>query len=107
MKAGNIVRIMLRLPHFTLFLCLPVFAADQVVLNNGDILNGSIVRKDGTRLVLKSELFGELTMPWTAVKSVHGDTADFVHLFASDSPKTKVSTSGDEVLVVTTGGTKT
>jgi hypothetical protein len=98
---------MLRLPHFTLLLCLPAFAADQVVLNNGDILNGSIVRNDGTRLVLKSELFGELTMPWTAVKSVHGDTADFVHLFASDSPKAKVSTSGDEVLVVTTGGTKT
>src|SRR5262249_6111604 len=90
-----------------LFICFSASAADQVALTNGDVVNGVIIRKDDTRLVLRSELFGELTMPWKSVKSVRGDSAEFVHLFANDEAQVKVPTSGDELLVVTTGGSKT
>jgi putative salt-induced outer membrane protein YdiY len=95
-----------RLSALTLSVCLSAFAADQIALSNGDIINGSIIRKDDSRLVLKSDLFGELSMPWSAVKSVHGDSPEFVHLFASDATKTKLKTSSNELLIVTTGGTK-
>src|SRR5215471_18310426 len=97
---------MYRLPAVALLLCLSAFGADQVALTNGDLISGSIIQKDATKLVLKTEMFGELTIPWTKVKSLHGDSAELVHLFASDTPKQKVQTGGDELLIVTTGGAK-
>ena len=42
--------------------------ADQVVLKNGDTLTGSMIQKDGAKLTLKSELLGEVSIPWSAVK---------------------------------------
>jgi len=36
-----------------------LLSADQVVLKNGDTITGSIVKKDGGKLTLKSEFLGE------------------------------------------------
>jgi putative salt-induced outer membrane protein YdiY len=48
---------------FTLF-------ADQVIMKNGDRLSGSIVKYDGKNLIIKSELAGQVTIPWDAVTSI-------------------------------------
>ena len=61
----------LRVLTLRLLLLLPLaFAlhADQVVLKNGDTITGSIVKKDGDKLTIKSEFLGEVSMPWTAVQ---------------------------------------
>lgn len=84
----------------TLAACLPMFAADQVVLTNGDTITGAIVKKDGDKLTIKSEFLGEVTMPWTAVKSLRSDSEVFVQLSSGDVVKGKVTTSGNQLEVV-------
>jgi len=51
----------------------PPAGADQVVLKNGDVITGAIVKKDGPKLILKSEFLGEVGMPWSAVQSIRSD----------------------------------
>ncbi len=50
-----------------LWFCASALLADQITLKNGDRLTGSIVKYDGKNVVMKSELAGEVTIPWTAV----------------------------------------
>src|SRR5262245_49331303 len=69
-----------------------VLCADQVVLKNGDIITGSIVKKDGGKLTLRSEFLGEVSMPWTAVQSVKSDETLTVHLPGGDTVAGKVTT---------------
>jgi putative salt-induced outer membrane protein YdiY len=79
--------------------------ADQVVLKNGDKITGSIVKKDGKNLTVKSDQFGEITIPWDQVVSIQ-----------SDKPLTVVGPNGQTVqgtlsttdgkVEVTTNGTK-
>jgi hypothetical protein len=92
-----------------LFLTLCVCAllrADQVVLKNGDIITGSVIKKDGAKLTLKSEFLGEVSIPWTAIKSLKSDQELVVVLPGGESVKGKVSTSGDNLEVATAGGEK-
>jgi putative salt-induced outer membrane protein YdiY len=97
----------IRRPVFCLFVtCLPVLAADQVVLSNGDTITGVIVKKDGARLTMKSEFLGEVSMPWPAVKSIRSDSELVVALASGEMVKGKVSTSGDTLQVATGTGTK-
>lgn len=42
-------------------------AADQITLKNGDRLTGTVVKSDAKQLVFKSELAGQVTVPWEAV----------------------------------------
>jgi putative salt-induced outer membrane protein YdiY len=44
--------------------------ADQVVLNNGDRLTGTIVKSDGKDLVLKTDYAGEITIHWDALQGL-------------------------------------
>lgn len=44
--------------------------ADQVTLKNGDRLSGNILKYDGKNLILKSDLAGEVTIPWENVTTV-------------------------------------
>jgi putative salt-induced outer membrane protein len=44
--------------------------ADQVTMKNGDRLSGAIVKYDGKNLIIKSELAGQVTIPWDAVTSI-------------------------------------
>src|SRR5271169_4757484 len=41
--------------------------ADQVTLKNGDRVTGSIVKKDGNNLTVKSDLMGVVTIPWDQI----------------------------------------
>src|SRR5436305_14836827 len=79
--------------------CLPVLAADQVVLTNGDTITGTIVKKNGDKLTIKSEFLGEVTMPSTAVKSLRSDYQLFVQLPSGDVVQGKVTTTGDRLEV--------
>jgi putative salt-induced outer membrane protein YdiY len=62
---------------FSRFLVLFVVAAsavlaqaDQVTLKNGDRVTGTIVKSDGKSLVVKTELMGEVALPWASVENV-------------------------------------
>jgi len=92
-----------------LFLCLlpALTLADQVVLKNGDTLTGSIVKKDGAKLTLHSEFLGDVTMPWSAVKSIKSDQPLTVVLPGGQSVLGKLSTSGENLEVATTTATST
>jgi hypothetical protein len=90
------------------FLLVPVFlCADQVVLMNGDTITGSIVKKDGDKLTLKSEFLGEVTMPWSAVKSVRSDMDVTVVPATGQAIKGKLASSGTDLQVATAAGTTT
>lgn len=47
--------------------------ADQVILKNGDRVNGNIIKKDGKNLTIKTDQFGAITTPWDQVQSVTTD----------------------------------
>lgn len=87
-------------------LCLPLVAADQVVLSNGDTITGAIVKKDGAKLTIKSEFLGEVSMPWSAVKSIRSDAELTVVLPGGETVKGKISTSGDALQVAAPSGAK-
>src|ERR1039457_5558482 len=96
-------------PYFAAFLLLPfpALAADQVVLTNGDTITGAIVKKDGAKLTIKSEFLGEVTMPWSAVKSIRSDAELNVVLPGGETVKGKLSTTGDQLQVAAGTETKT
>ncbi len=80
----------------TAFVLTQVLLADQVTLKNGDRLSGSILKYDGKNLVLKSELAGEVTIPWENVTGV-----------TSTQPLAITLKDGQRVVgIVTTEGTK-
>ena len=87
------------------FLLVPMFlCADQVVLMNGDTISGSIIKKDGDKLTLKSQFLGEVTMPWSAVKSLRADTDLTVVPSTGQAVKGKAATSGANLEVATATG---
>jgi hypothetical protein len=56
----------------------PVWA-DQIILKNGDRITGSIVKKEGKDLTIKSDLMGTVTVPWTDVTDIRtGETLNVV-----------------------------
>jgi hypothetical protein len=81
-----------------------ILSADQVVLKNGDTISGAIVKKDGGKLTIKSEFLGEVSMPWTAVKSLKSDGNLMVVLPGGDAVLGKVNTAGDKLEVATPAG---
>jgi putative salt-induced outer membrane protein YdiY len=88
-------------PLLWLLLCARPLLADQVVLVNGDILTGSVVKKDSGKLTVKTEFLGEVTMPWTAVKSLRSDEPLTVELPGGEHVSGKVTTA-EKMLVVAT-----
>ena len=92
---------------FPLLLLLAVCGlADQVVLKNGDILTGAIVKKDGGKLTIKSEFLGEVSMPWSAVQSVRSDEPLTVELPGGERVNGKVATAGSTLEVAAPAGVK-
>jgi hypothetical protein len=62
-------------PRLAAFLVLALLAActawaDQVTLKNGDRVTGSIVKKDGNNLTVKTDLMGVVTIPWDQVTEI-------------------------------------
>ena len=78
-----------------------------MVLTNGDTITGAIVKKDGATLTIKSEFLGDVTMPWSAVKSLRSDAELNVVLPGGQTVKGKLSTTGDQLQIAAGGETKT
>ena len=69
--------------------------ADVLVMKNGDRVTGSVVKKDGNTVTLKSALFGTITVPWDQVDSIKTDTPLNVVLNDGKQAQTNlVSTEG-------------
>jgi putative salt-induced outer membrane protein YdiY len=54
--------------------------AGQVVLKNGDRLTGKIVKSDGKVLMMKSDMSGDITVPWDAVDKISSEEPLFFAL---------------------------
>jgi len=83
------------------FVCVRLSQADQVTLKNGDTLTGTLVKKDGGKVTLKSEFLGEVTFPWDAVTAVKSDNPVFVVLPGGQEVSGKLSTEGTDLAVAT------
>jgi len=82
-----------------LLLCALPLCADQVVLKNGDVITGTVIQKDGAKLTFHSEFLGDVSIPWTAIKSLQSDQELTVVLPGGESVKGKIATT-DETLQV-------
>lgn len=75
--------------------------ADQVTLKNGDRLTGKIEKKDGASLIIKSDIFGPVTIPWEAVIQVTSDEPLTVVLPDGKSVQGKITVENQKLEVAT------
>jgi len=73
--------------------------ADQVSLKNGDRVTGKIQKKDGANLIIKSDLFGLVTIPWEAVTQVISDEPLTVVLPDGKSVQGKITVENQKLAV--------
>lgn len=76
-------------------------SADQAILKNGDRVTGKTLKKDGANLTIKSDLFGTVAIPWTAVAQLTSDEPLTVALIDGKSVQGKIAVR-DEALEVAT-----
>jgi Protein of unknown function, DUF481 len=89
----------------TVFVPVTLFA-DQIVLRNGDRLNGSIEKLDGKALVIKTAFAGEVTVQWPAVQDINSSQPLHLTLNNGQTVAGTVTTT-DGNLAVTTANTGT
>jgi putative salt-induced outer membrane protein YdiY len=75
--------------------------ADQIILKNGDKLTGTIVKKDGDSIVIKTESAGLVTILWSAVEKIIADNTLNLTLTDGQVIKGKVNTDDKNVKVQT------
>jgi putative salt-induced outer membrane protein YdiY len=73
--------------------------ADQVTLQNGDRLSGTIVSSDGKTLLLKTEFVGDVSIQWSAITAIA--SSQDLHFTLKDGKRLsgKVSTSDGTFVV--------
>ena len=69
-------------------------APDVLVFTNGDRLTGKLERADAGHVVFKSDMAGELTIPFNKVKELHSGT-EFVALRKGDPGRMKPAGTGE------------
>ena len=74
--------------------------ADQITMKNGDRVTGSIIKKDGKTITIKTTEFGEVTTPWDHVESITADKPVTVVLQNGQSVQGTLATTGGKVEVV-------
>jgi hypothetical protein len=70
-----------------------------LVMKNGDRVTGSIVKKDGNTVTVKTALFGTITVPWDQVDSAKTDTPLNVVLADGKEAQSNLSTTNGKVEV--------
>ncbi len=85
-------------------------SADQVTLKNGDRVTGSIVKKDGNNLTVKTDLMGVVTIPWDQVTEIKSDKALNVTLAGQTAPmpaviKATIASTGGQITLSAGSGT--
>ncbi len=73
--------------------------ADQVVMKNGDRVTGTIIKKDGKTLTIKTDQFGVVTAAWDQVESVKTDKPVNVVLPDGKTVQGTLATSGGKIEV--------
>jgi putative salt-induced outer membrane protein YdiY len=68
--------------------------ADQIVMKNGDRVTGSVVKKDGKDLHIKTDQLGDITVSWDQVASIKTDKPVNVVLADGRKAKGTIATSG-------------
>jgi putative salt-induced outer membrane protein YdiY len=81
--------------------------ADQVTLKNGDRLTGAVVKSDGKTLLIKTELTGDVTVPWNAVTSLTSSQALHVEVKGGKTVAGKVETQEGKLEVAAPNGAVT
>ncbi|HTY63124.1 MAG TPA: DUF481 domain-containing protein [Acidobacteriota bacterium] len=78
--------------------------ADQVVLKNGDRVTGSIVKKDGKNLTVKTDHMGTVVISWDQVESIIAEKP--VHIVLGDGKAVQgtLTASGGKAEVTTPQG---
>ncbi len=79
--------------------CLLPARADQVIMKNGDRVTGTIVKKSGNDLVIKTAHFGVVTTAWDQVDSIKADTPVNVVLGDGRTLQGKLTTVNGQVEV--------
>jgi len=78
--------------------------ADQVTLKNGDRVTGTVVKADGKSLVVKSDLFGEITIGLENVSSIVSDKPLYVGLADGRTVSGLVTAENDKAEIKSSGG---
>ena len=81
--------------------------ADQLTLKNGDRVTGKILKKDGAKVTIKSDLMGDVTIPWDAVTAITSDQPLTVVLPGGKSVAGKVSSAEGKMEVATSAAVET
>jgi putative salt-induced outer membrane protein YdiY len=90
-----------------LFLLALSLRGDQVTLKNGDRITGQILKKDGDKLTVKSDLMGEVSIPWSAVTAITSTEPLVVVLPGGKSVSGVLSTGDGKLQVAAASGTET
>src|SRR5262245_42292767 len=73
------MRKILTVTFLTIMFCAPALA-DQITLKNGDRVTGKIVKTDGGKLVIKTQLLGDVSVDLAVVTSITTDEPLYVTL---------------------------
>jgi len=73
--------------------------ADQVTVENGDRVSGTIVKSDRSTMTMKTEFFGEVTIPWDSIEEIISDQELFVTASNGQVLVGTVSTTGSRLQV--------
>src|SRR5262245_8859079 len=86
-------------PCFALILFAHSAFADQITMNDGDLITGEIVKKDGDTLTVKSKNFGTVTLKWDDVATVRTDGPINVTLPGDKTVKANIETQNGQIQV--------
>ena len=97
----------IELPSLILFLFLSsALFADQVTLNNGDRLTGTVVKSDGKTLVLHTDAAGDVTFKFDAIQEISTSEPLHVTLKGGKTAVGPVTTTDGKIEIATkTSGT--
>src|SRR5258708_96610 len=76
--------------------------ADVLVMKNGDRVSGSVIKKDGAGITIKSASFGAITAPWDQVASLEAGAAGDLTVITKDgkSARGPVSAPLGEIVAI-------
>lgn len=98
----------LKIAVVILLSCVSLLAgADQVSLNNGDRLTGTVLRMDGKKLLLKTAYAGDLSIDMASVESFTSDEAMVLTRSDNKTATGTVKVEGKDYVVATPSGAQT
>src|SRR5437016_2383801 len=76
-----------------LLLCALSAHGDVIVLKNGDRVSGSVVKKDGDKVTIKSTHFGTVTLPWVEIETLTVDVPITAELANGQTVEGRITTT--------------